>query len=124
MNETPLPDVDHALDDDLLPVCKAPGGFRATPVRADVTCPACKAALDSETLVEIEGTVSAVYRDGEVVSLKFTPSAGHFGYHGPVAEVLEGDEDLDVKDTDGGFWLAVRRYLGTLPGRRSIEWTE
>lgn len=67
----------------------------------------------SFSIVHIPGYVHAVYdhSNGEIAKLVFTPSASHPGhFREPAATVMQGDEDLDVEDTDGPFWKAVQHW--------------
>jgi hypothetical protein len=74
-----------------------------------------------ETRVEIPGTFTATYDQGRITALTFLPSGSDAGYFGPPARVIEGDDNLDVTDTDGPFWKAVQSALaeGT-----PINWEE
>jgi hypothetical protein len=66
----------------------------------------------SETRVEITCQFVATYRDdGVITGWTVSPWASFAGFFGKPAEVLEGDEDLDVSDTDGPFWKAVQAHL-------------
>lgn len=72
----------------------------------------------AETTVHIPGTVIATYKDGRITKMVFLPSGSCAGYFGPSAEVLDGDDDLDVESVDGPFWRAVQAMDFT------IEWEE
>lgn len=80
---------------------------------------------ENETIVDIPGQVYAVYRDGRIVKVVFTPHASAAGYFGPAATVDEGDEDLDVESTDGPFWKAMQKFMAGGEGRLPrICWEE
>jgi hypothetical protein len=68
----------------------------------------------------IPGTFTATYAAGTITRMTFTPLASFAGYFGPAAEVVDGNEDLEVSTTDGPFWRAMQGALG----RVAIEWTE
>jgi hypothetical protein len=72
-----------------------------------------------ETIVEVPGTLTAHYQDGRITQWVWSPSASYAGYFGPAAQVVEGDESLDVTSTFGPFWTAVRANpLG------EVDWQE
>lgn len=84
------------------------GGCRvAPPAEEEVQDPV-------HSIVHIPGYVHAMYdhSDGSIIKLVFTPSASHPMHHAePAAIVMQGDEDLDVEDTDGPFWKAVQQWI-------------
>lgn len=75
------------------------------------------------TRVVIPGTVAAIYSEGIITEITFTPHASGAGYFGPSAIVEEFEDDLNVEDVDGPFWRAVQNYLAEHPNE-SIGWTE
>lgn len=67
---------------------------------------------DTDVLVELPGTMTAVWRDGEV-TLVFSFSANYAGYFGPAAVLMDGPgEELDITTDDSPFWLAVSKAVG------------
>lgn len=83
---------------------------------------------EGKTEVYIPVTFYATYDDsdavgdgpGRITKLVVMPRESDAGYFGPGSEVIEGDNGLDVKDTDGPFWRAMQSALGSVP----IEWEE
>jgi hypothetical protein len=83
---------------------------------------------DTETTmyVEIQGTFVASYdlATGEVTGMTFTP----FGFDGESATAMntvDRSDDIDVNDTEGPFWDAMRVALGTTGDTPvPIQWTE
>lgn len=79
---------------------------------------------NTEAIVEIPGTFYAHYEDGKITKFEFCPSGSSAGYFGPMANVVEGDEEqLRVSDTRGDFWCAVQDKLDTDP-TFECEWSE
>jgi hypothetical protein len=80
-----------------------------------------------DAYVEIPGRFYATYKDGRIVGMTWTPSAGDAGYFGPSAFAYELDSGmrfsapLDVEDADGPFWRSMQNALAAdMP----IVWTE
>lgn len=74
--------------------------------------------MRAKVAVPVEFT--AEYEGGRVVRMTVSPWESYAGYFGKPSEVVEGDEDLDVRSTDGPFWRAMQDALGRVP----IEWEE
>lgn len=98
--------------------------------------------------VEIPGTFTATWDEetGTIVRMEFVPKVADPGYSGPIAELVGWSEpqgpidlpdglDLDVDQTGGPFWEAMRDALTPVPSLASlpqpssrqtvpIEWTE
>lgn len=75
-----------------------------------------------ETRVEIPVQFIATYQNGKIVSMTVLPWESYAGYFGQGSEVIEGNTELDVKDTSGPFWRAVQEALAT--GTPTIGWSE
>jgi hypothetical protein len=76
--------------------------------------------------------VVAVWRDGVIEALSFTPSAADAGYFGPTA-VHDDGPVIDVEDHDGPFWTAIQNVFSSDPrpipidphfGSPCITWVE
>lgn len=76
------------------------------------------------TSVEIPGELYAHHQDGEIVKWVFLPLASHAGYFGPSAVTFDGDADLDVENTDGPFWQAVRKTGDAAGWALTVHWEE
>lgn len=74
-----------------------------------------------QSTVYIPGNAIAYYEDGKITRLVFQPHAGDAGYFGPSAMLFEGDETLDLEDTDAPFWKGVQQRL---QDEHAIEWVE
>ncbi len=74
----------------------------------------------AETTVDIPVQFIATYDDGKITKLVVMPWESFAGYFGRKTEVIEGNEDLNVTETDGPFWRAIQGALGQVP----IEWEE
>ena len=85
----------------------------AHPVRADRPV----------TTVRIPGSLTAHWQEGRIVGWTFMPHGSAAGYFGPTAELVDGDDDLDVTDVDGPFWRAVQRHLDTA-NPFTVRWEE
>jgi hypothetical protein len=77
-----------------------------------------------QTTVSIPGTFYATYEDGKITGYTFTPSGSAAGYFGPSARVEDGDDDLDVEDTNGPFWRAVQADLTANGAEPDVAWQE
>lgn len=75
-----------------------------------------------ETRVEIPVQFIATYQAGKITRMVVLPWESYAGYFGPGSEVLSGDTELDVSDTDGPFWRAIQEALAT--GTPLISWEE
>lgn len=72
--------------------------------------------------VQVPGEVFVHLDDnGDVERIAFSPHASNAGYFGPHANVVEGDQDFDVEDTEGPFWTVVQRAL---IDNKPISWEE
>jgi hypothetical protein len=62
----------------------------------------------SKAQVQIPGIVHAVYNNGRITGIEFWPDGDHADKS---AIFVEGDESLDIEDTDGPFWKAMQAYI-------------
>lgn len=72
------------------------------------------------TRVQVPVEFFADYEDGKITRLVVLPLESAAYYFGAGSCVIEGDESLDVKDSDGPFWRAMQGALGSVP----IDWEE
>ena len=94
--------------------------------------------LTPSVIVEIPGSLTATYADGEIIGWTFMPAESYAGYFGPPTHAVTDtdvlDHDPDVNNTDGRFWRAVQEQLtervvddDDSPYRRtmfSVSWEE
>ena len=71
--------------------------------------------------VEIPVEFIAHYEDGKITDWVVLPLASHAGHFGPPAVLREGDQNLDITDTDGPFWRAVQAEVGA---PITVRWEE
>lgn len=96
---------------------RPPYGYSYWPTQQD----ACEfLAEQQETRVEIPVQFIATYQAGKITALTVLPWESYAGYFGAGSVVLSGNEQLEVKETDGPFWRAMQDALGLIP----IEWEE
>jgi hypothetical protein len=79
--------------------------------RLDAWLRAGRREASGKSIVAIPGTTVAHYEDGRITEIAFWPSASNAGYFGPAARLDEGDEDLDIEETDGPFWQAMQAHI-------------
>lgn len=65
----------------------------------------------NKATVQVPGTVIAHYEGGAITEIVFMPHGSNAGYFGPSAELSDGDEDLEIEDTEGPFWTAMQKYI-------------
>lgn len=79
-------------------------------------------AAMQETRVEIPVQFIATYQAGKITRMTVLPWESYAGYFGTPSQVIEGNLELDVKDTAGPFWRAIQAALAT--GVPLIGWEE
>jgi hypothetical protein len=77
-----------------------------------------------KSAVEIPGRLIADYENGAIIKWTFVPHAGDAGYFGPAAELIEGDEHLNVEDSAGAFWTAVQHGFDDDGSTFHVAWEE
>lgn len=84
-----------------------------------------------DAVVDVPGRFLAYVVDGKIARWVFVPHGGDAGYFGPDAVFDRSDRDdaeeveglLNVEDSDGPFWEAVRANLSEQAPMR-VSWEE